>query len=148
MRSLKFISFLSLATIILVSCSTGQQQSKVSDPLLIEAFEYHSDAIEVEKDLQKAIDGLKAKKTSIQSSGAELSEEDMTFIDVANRAEKSYERWQENRIEVPGFGQHANCSHDHSNDVQLTPQQMVEVQKESLENIEDMLKKTEGILQK
>ena len=152
MRSLKSISFL-LLMIILASCSTGQQQAEVQDPLLIEAFKYHNEAMEVEKSLQSIIGELKAKKATIQSAGKELGEEDMKFIDTTNRIEKSYGRWQENRVEVPGFEHEHDHSaeghhHNHGNDVQLTPQQMMEVQKESMKNIGDMLKKAEGILKK
>lgn len=146
MRSLKHISFSLLAIIILASCSMGG--SEVKDPLLIEAFKYYGEAVELEKSFVGAIGKLNTKKTSIQSAGRELTEEDMNFIDAANRIEKFHKKWQENRIEVPGFGDHANCSHDHSNDVKLTPQQMVEVQKESLKDIEGILKKAEGLLQK
>lgn len=148
MRSLKFISFFFLAIIILTSCSTGQQQPQ--DPLLIEAFKYHEEAIELEKSLQSIIGELDAKKSTIQSAGEELGEDDMKFIDITNRIEKSYKKWHENRIEVPGFEHdHANCKgHHHGSSVQLTPQQMLEVQKESMKNIGDMLRKAEGIMQK
>ncbi|MGK0389087.1 MAG: G3E family GTPase [Maribacter sp.] len=154
MRSLKSISFLLLITIILASCSTGQQQAEVQDPLLIEAFKYHNEAIEVEKSLQSIIEELNAKKSTIQSAGKELGEEDMKFIDLANRIEKSYKRWEENRIEVPGFehehdhSQEGHQHHNHGNDIQLTPQQMMEVQKESMKDLGDMLRKAEGMLQK
>lgn len=146
MRSLKFMLFLFTATAILTSCSKAPQ-----DPLLQEAFMYHTEAIELEKSLQSVIGELNAKKSTIQLAGDELEETDMKFIDVTNRIEKSYERWKENRIEVPGFEHAHNHSHDcshhhHKSSVQLTPQQMMEVQKESMKNIGDMLKKAESIL--
>lgn len=141
-----FFPFFLLAT-ILSACSTGA----ASDPLLIEAFDFHSKAIEVEKSFLPELEKLRSKKNSIQIQGRALTDDEMSFIDSANRMEATYESWQKNRIEVPGF-EHAhdhsgNCQHHHnSSKIQLTSQQMKEIQEESLQSITDISRKIGKLL--
>lgn len=141
-----FLFFFSFA-LILSACNTGA----ASDPLLVEAFDFHTKAIEVEKIFVPKLEELRNKKNGIQIQGRALTEDEMSFIDATNRMESTYESWQKNRIEVPGF-EHAhdhsgNCQHHHnSSKVQLTPQQMKEIQEESLQGIKDISNKINKLL--
>jgi len=146
-----FFIFFSFA-IIMASCNNGASSTNV-DPLLQQAFDYHVEAMNIEKILKEKLDAIHSKKNSIQIQGRALTEGEMNFLDEANRTTSIYEIWQNNRVEVPGFEhEHDHSSHEghdhhhHGNDVKLTPQQMKEVQEESLRNIKDILKKAEGVL--
>lgn len=149
MQQLKsFIFFISLS-ILLTSCFN---QAK-NDPLLKEAFEFHTQAMDVEKNTNLVMDNLLNRKNSIQVQGKALSEDDMGFIDAVNRVESLLTSWKDNRVEVPGFEHghdghkhHAGCNH--KNDVQLTSQQMLEVQEEALKQIKDIKAIAEGISEK
>lgn len=146
-----FFVFLSFA-IILASCN-GSSSASV-DPLLQQAFDYHMEAMNIEKTLKERLDALHTKKNSIQIQGRALTEGEMTFLDEANRMESIYEIWQKNRIEVPGFEHdhdHSHEGHDHNHshgndDVKLTPEQMKGIQEESLRDIKNILGKADAIL--
>lgn len=150
MQIVKSLSFLFFA-IMLASCSG----SSSVDPLLQEAFDYHMEAMDIEKTLAEKLKEIETKKNSIQIQGRALTEDEMNFLDSANRTSSIYEIWQNNRVEVPGFEHahdHSHDGHDHhhhhhgNSNVKLTPQQMMEVQKESLKNIKDIASKIDALL--
>lgn len=138
----------------MASCN-GSSSSATADPLLQEAFDYHMEAMSVEKNVKEKLETIRSKKNNIQIQGRALTEDEMTFLDAANRMQSVYEIWTDNRVEVPGFEHahdHSHEGHDHhhhhhgNNDVKLTPQQMMEVQKESLQDIKNILTKIEELI--
>jgi len=151
MQLIKSFIFLISLSAFLISCTGGKKS--VDDPILKEAFALHMEATEIEKKLSPLIDDLRNQKNGIQIQGRALSEEEMKFMDTVNNIEKIFSTWTDYRVEVPGFEHghnhdghqhHAGCNH--KNDVQLTPQQMLEVQQESLKEIKDVKAKIDGML--
>ncbi len=104
--------------ILFVSCSDHSKP----DPLLEEAFQIHKQALQVEKEVRELLKKLPedhAAKTKMESR---------------------LTAWDENLIEVPGFDDdHSHDHHDHNHshgpDVELTPENMLAVQKVLLDSM-------------
>lgn len=155
MQILKSFIILLSFIVLVSSCNTKASGDETpTDPLLIEANSLHLEAMEVEKSFAPMLNELIDKKNSIQVQGRELTQEEINFTSFAEKVEKYYFEWQENRVEVPGFEHdhdhsgHDHHHHHHGNDVKLTPQQMLEVQKQSYEDLSTMKTKVEHYLNK
>ncbi len=137
----------------LFSCAGSSSESAEQDPQLTQANILHLEAMETEKEFKKIFNELENLKNSIQVQGRELNEEEMSFVDMMGRMDKVYATWLSNRIEVPGF-EHAHDHddghhhHHHGTDVQLTPQQMFDVQEESLKTMNGMLERAKVLYER
>ena len=120
-----------LVLFIMVFASCSKENEK--DPLLVKAFEVHKKSLSLAKDVKEVLDGM--------------PENDST----AMRIEKSLKAWEEMVIEVPGFEHEHHHTHDHEHhhhhnhgsQINLTPQQMLDIQIELQDSIaaikEDLL---------
>lgn len=139
-----------------VGCFMGcNSTSNGDDPILKEAFDIHIEALAIEKDFKPLFDDLVNKKNSLAVQGRELTPEEMVFIDRVSLLEESYEIWEENHIEVPGFEDHeahdhSHHGHDHSHGpaIQLLPEDMLIVQKEFRDSVIAMKGRAELLLKK
>jgi len=144
-----------IATLLFSCGNTAKTPS--DDPMLKEANDYHLKAMAVEKEIKPLFEELRNQKNGIQVQGRALTKEEMDFVDYVNKMETIYGNWEGNRLEVPGFEHehdHSHHGHDHGHDhhhgpdVQLTPEQMLEVQKESFDDIKIIKEKLESFLNK
>ena len=98
------------------------------DPLLEEAFTVHEEAVKHSKEVKYLLEQLPADSTQVVS------------------LKKRFDTWKENQIEVPGFEHshdhdhdHDHGDHDHDHDhgpgLELTPEDMLLVQKEMRDSI-------------
>lgn len=144
--------FVALSFIILLASCNTKANDATNDPILVEANGLHLEAMEVEKTFVPLLNEVIERKNSIQVQGRELNQEELNFVDFADKVERYFKEWQDNRVEVPGFEHaHDHSGHDHhhhGNDVQLTPEQMLEVQKQSYKDLNTMKAKVEVYLQK
>ena len=112
--------------IFLMGCSS----TSTSDPLLEEAFQIHEQSMEVAKEAREMLE--------------ELPADDQYRLNIESRLEF----WSENLVEVPGFEHEHDHDHDHGHDhdhdhdhdhgpkLELTPEDMLAVQKEFLDSIQ------------
>ncbi len=153
---MRIILILSLAFLIF-SCGNSTKNN-ADNPLLKEAAEYHMEALEHEKNFKIMAKELTSQAASIEIQGKELSEEEKQWLETYHGIMRGYELWSENHIEVPGHEhehdhsheghEHHHHHHHHGNEVQLTPQDMMETQKAFLDNIKDLETKASAFLKK
>lgn len=146
MHILKSFFFIAIITLF-TACNSGGKDSK--DPVLKDAFSLYQKAEQVEKDLNKGFEQLLQRKNDIQKQGQALTEKEIEFTTNVNDFENKIKEWKSNRVEVLGFGEHHDCSgHDHHHHAaaHLTPQQMLDIQKESLDKVKNMNKELAVLL--
>lgn len=148
MKNLVFI----LSSLFIISCGTSNSTVK-EDPLLKEAFGYHKEAIEVQKSFKANLKELENRKNGIQVQGRALTDGEIKFTEDVHKLLRDYELWNENHVEVPGYehdhdhsGHDHDHDHSHGNDVQLTPKDMLETQKAFLNNIKEIKKRGEELM--
>ncbi|MDE2722821.1 MAG: hypothetical protein OXI59_05550 [Gemmatimonadota bacterium] len=76
----------------------------------------------------------------------------MDIRDSLQVIEKDFELWEKNVVEVPGDDSaeahdHGHGHHHEKEDLQVTPEQMVEIQKELKSNLEKLLLRLQSIRQ-
>lgn len=108
-----------LLLIILISaCSKVAEQ----DPILVKAFQVHENSLSLAKDVEKMLN--------------EISVQDSVIMHLDQR----FNSWEESVIEVPGFEHehhhdHEHYHHDHAPKINLTSQQIYEIQIELQDSI-------------
>ena len=119
----KFFSLTILLLVIIFSCS----HSHKSDPLLKEAFLLHEQSIKTAQEVERIMQ--------------ELPDSNQYRLNIESRLAN----WNDNLIEVPGFDHdHSHHGHNHSHDhghrppIELTPEDMLMVQRELLDSVQTM----------
>ena len=134
MRS-TFIYFLLLT---LTACASGESK----DPRLEEAAALHDKALQAEEALRPLLDSLEQRHNQISIQGRALTEAEQSFVQSVSALQQRFERWKEERMEVPGHEHthdHDNGQgHDHTDGKKMpeaTPEHMLNIQRESLDSI-------------
>jgi hypothetical protein len=113
MRLIGFSFF--ILTVLLFSC--GQDSE---DKILHQAHDVHLEAFKIKQSVKPQIEQLLQRSNSIQVQGRSLTEEEIKFTDEVNNLSQKFSYWEENHLEVPGFGHeghdHSGHDHDHSHD--------------------------------
>ena len=73
------------------SCNSSQEKT-----LLNKASKVHQESAQIESNLNGKLQELVQKKNSINIQGRALSTEELTFVDVIENLESSYQLWKEN----------------------------------------------------
>jgi ABC-type nickel/cobalt efflux system permease component RcnA len=162
MKQGAYFLFILLALFILFSCGGKDEKTEA---LLKEAAQWHNEAVAIHKELMpkmKEIEALKAKLTAQKDSliGKEdntVSQLEVQIMDLENIS-KEMKEWMENIVEVPNNEEHHHHhegeehehdhKHEHGAKIDLTPEQMLEVQKEMKANILKIQGKVKAILEK
>ncbi len=110
-----------------------------SDTKLEEAAKIHEEAMSVAHHLGPDLENLNIKRNLLLGQ-QELTCEDSLLLERINRVDKCFQWFQRNHVEVPGFEHaHDHGDHDHSHDhgpkLDLTPEDMLLVQKEFRDSI-------------
>lgn len=121
---------MSLFGLILLSC-----QPQKSDPMLMEAQEYHEQAGQIRANLGQQLSDAEAKKDSL-------------ILTILPEYKQALDEWDEAWVEVPGFehdhdhdhGEEGHEHHHHNTPPNLTPKEHLELQKHLLEEIMQMEK--------
>ena len=139
------ILFVGLSLAFLSACGTKQ------DPLLQEAAQVHNQAIAVHDEVMKQLEDaqqltqkLKARRESADSTGRAAID---GLIAEMDSSQKAMDTWMNEVVEVPGEEGHNHShvhkkaenhdhAHDHAAQPEVTPQQMLDIQKEMKKNIE------------
>ena len=137
---LKVISVIVFA--FFVSC---QGENKEDAHHWQQATDIHKAMMEIEKQFESQLDSLKS-----------LSHHAVEIRDSLQVIEKDFELWEKNVVEVPGDDSaeahdhghdHGHDHHHEKEDLQVTPEQMVEIQKELKSNLEKLLLRLQSIRQ-
>lgn len=155
-----------LATAVWLGACGGK--SAKDDPILQEAAKIHEEAHEIQEGIEPTVaqfDSLKTlltnKKTTLADSLAAQADEAVASLD---KIKADLESWEENLVVVPGMEHdhehegHNHEGHDHKHDHKpapdVTPEQMLDIQKEIKKNIEAIkteldatMAKVKGLLQ-
>ncbi len=133
---LKVISVIVFA--FFVSC---QGENKEDAHFLQQAAEIHRAMMEIEAQFESQLDSLKS-----------FSHHAVEIRDSLQVIEKDFELWEKNVVEVPGDDSaeahdHGHEHHHEKENLQVTPEQMVEIQKELKSNLEKLLLRLQSIRQ-
>jgi hypothetical protein len=144
---MKKITFLGILTLVTLIWACGN--SLKDDPKVKEAGKIHLEASEIQEEIEpmvEQIDSLNSvltdKKKTLADSSAKQADE---VIAALSKVKTDFEDWEANVFEVPGVEhdhEHAEGEHHHHHDHKpapdLTPDQMLDVQKEMLKTIQGL----------
>lgn len=135
---LKVISVMVFA--FFISCHTTNEEDAHH---LQQAAEIHKAMMEIEEQFEAQLDSLKS-----------FSHQAVEIRDSLQVIEKDFELWEKNVVEVPGDDSgeahdhgHGHGHHGEKENLQVTPEQMVEIQKELKSNLEKLLLRLQSIRQ-
>ncbi len=123
-----------------LACNNNTKVNK-DKGILEEAFNYHTQAMQLEKVFIKNQLQLVSRRNSIQVQGRALTDQELKWLEDEGKVQLGYEEWQKSIIEVPGFehdhdhGEHGHHHHHHAPSVNLTAEDMLETQKALLDRI-------------
>lgn len=131
---LKVISVIMFA--FFISCHTTNKEDAHH---LRQAADIHKAMMEIEEQFENQLDSLKS-----------FSHQAVEIRDSLQVIEKDFELWEKNVVEVPGddSGEAHDHGHEHHGEkenLQVTPEQMVEIQKELKSNLEKLLLRLQSI---
>ncbi len=152
-KSMKYL-FLIFTISALVACG---QASKKENPMLAEAAEIHAQAIRMEQTMKPNLDALIQIKNNLNVQGRALTPQEQDLITQIESLVARYAYWEENHVEVPGHehhdhADHAHHDHDHHHGhhhnakLDLSPQDMLLVQREFLDSIRAISQNVEQLL--
>ena len=159
MKSIRIISIFSAVALMLAFAACESAEKKAEKALLAEAATAHNSAIALHDEVMPLFSEVETQKKRINARLTELNaaaKKDEATIAVyvkafesLGSAEMHMREWMENLVEVPGNEEHHHHEHgeghehhDHDAAPQLTPQQMLDVQKASLTAIGDIKTET------
>lgn len=132
-----------ILTILLSSftnCKDGQAAEDLK--ILQQAAAIHLDAIKVQEEIAPKLYDLVQQKNSINIQARVLTDEELTFVEKVGVIEESYDWFEKNHLEVPGFEHahsHEGHSHDHNHDhgssPELPPKDILRIQQEFRDSI-------------
>jgi len=132
---------------------TACASSEATDPLLEEAAALHEKGLQAEEALRPLLDSLEQRHNQISVQGRALTEAEKAFLQSAQQLQQRYQRWSDERIEVPGFEHAHDHEHDHEHDhthgkkmPEATPEHMRNIQQESLDSILVLEAEAEALL--
>ena len=133
---LKVISVVVFA--FFISCHTTSEEDAHH---LQQAADIHKAMMEIEEQFENQLDSLKS-----------FSHHAAGIRDSLQVIEKDFELWEKNVVEVPGDDSgeahdHGHGHHDEKENLQVTPEQMVEIQKELKSNLEKLLLRLQSLRQ-
>ncbi|HMN91026.1 MAG TPA: hypothetical protein PKD70_07795 [Saprospiraceae bacterium] len=138
----------------LIACG---QASKKENPILAEAAEIHAQAMRIEQTMKPNLEALIQIKNNLNIQGRALTSQEQDLITQIELLAARYAYWEENHVEVPGHehhdhADHAHHDHDHHHghhhnaNLDLSPQDMLLVQREFLDSIRVISQSVEQLL--
>ena len=127
--------------------------SEEDQKLLEEAASIHQQAIEIEEKIKPKMEALIQRKNQINIQGRALTDAEIAFVEKVEQLQTSYDYWEENHVEVPGFehdhhgheGHDHDHDHDHGNQLKVTAADMLLIQKEFRDSISAIQQKVEKL---
>lgn len=135
-----------------VAFFTACKHNSKADSTLQKAAELHQEAIQIESAVKPLLEQLVQQKNAVNSQGRALTDQELRFVDRVEALEKSYDYWEANHVEVPGFAHedhagHADHDHDHGPGLEVTPADMLVIQREFRDSIQAIQQRAETLLQ-
>ncbi|MBX2814652.1 MAG: hypothetical protein KTR24_01585 [Saprospiraceae bacterium] len=131
---------LGLLIVLLLACGSDPDHD-----ILHQASDIHNEAVKIEGEIKDQIESLSRLKAMLEKKEG-LLPEDSSMIQRIRDIERSHQWWQDNHVEVPGFGHdghdhsgHDHSGHDHDHDhgpqLEVTASDMLLLQKEFRDSI-------------
>jgi len=123
---------IALIAVLLCACATKPKDGD-------EAAKIHLEALAIEATLATAADSLIQVRNHLAIQGRALTPEEITFNNQVSSIEASLSYWRANLPEPPGL-EHDHAGHDHHHHhhgttLDVTPEQMLAIQKEFRDSI-------------
>lgn len=141
------ILLLTVTVMVLAACGSSQKDKAI----LEEAGEVHTEAMEIEQNIKPQLEELAQLKNSINVQGRALTPEEIKLVERIGSIQNSYAYWETHHMEVPGHEHdhqdHAHHDHNHGAKLELSPQDMLSVQREFRDSIISIRERVETTLQ-
>jgi len=136
-----------LITGLLCACQSPQPADNAGD-----AEKVHLEIIAIEAALAGKVDSLIQLRNQLAVQGRELTPEEIAFNNQVSGIEASITYWRNNLPEPPGL-EHDHAGHDHHHHhhgpaLNVTPEQMLALQKEFRDSILSIQQRVSGLIQK
>jgi hypothetical protein len=133
---------------LLFACQSPQPSDNAG-----EAAKIHLEIIAIEGALAGKVDSLIQLRNQLAIQGRALTPEEIAFNNQVTGIETSINYWRENLPEPPGLEHdHSHAGHDHHHHhgpaLDVTPEQMLAIQKEFRDSILSIQQRISGLLQK
>lgn len=133
-----------LLSVCLLATIFSACQEDPKEKLLNEAFGYYSESEKIHVIVETRLDSLEQLILTQKLLPADSLHQEIAVLKT------EFKTWQDNFFEVPGHEHqheagHEHHHHDHKKAPDLTPEQMVAVQKEILDNIRKINTKISGL---
>jgi|APTNR8051073442_1049403.scaffolds.fasta_scaffold00629_18 hypothetical protein len=133
---------------LLFACQSPQPSDNAG-----EAAKIHLEIIAIEGALAGKVDSLIQLRNQLAIQGRALTPEEIAFNNQVTGIETSMNYWRENLPEPPGLEHdHSHAGHDHHHHhgpaLDVTPEQMLAIQKEFRDSILSIQQRISGLLQK
>lgn len=140
----------SLVYLLLLTACSGK--SDADKALFDEAARYHTEATEIQEQVEPVIDQIDSVRTLLAKRTAPDAKATDQSLDSLKTA---FEEWEENLVEVPGMkhahheGEHHHHHHNHNNDAKdMSADQMRDLQREFLTNIKQIQTQTHQAMER
>jgi len=131
---------------LLCSCQSPQPADAEAD-----AAKIHLEIIAIEAALAGKVDSLIQLRNQLAIQGRALTPEEIAFNNQVTGIEASMSYWRDNLPEPAGL-EHDHSGHDHHHHhgptLDVTPEQMLAIQKEFRDSILSIQQRVTGLLQK
>lgn len=146
-----FTATLTSLLCLVVACRSGDD----GQALLREAAGLHEKAVSIEESLRPRVKELSDWKRSLEAAERSLTPEERQLLAGIGSVEKSLEFWRENHVEIPGFEHtshdHHGHGHDHDHDhgpaLELSPEDMLLVQREFRDSLRVLARRVDSLEQ-
>lgn len=141
------ILLLTVTVMVLAACGSSQKDKAI----LEEAWKVHTEAMEIEQNIKPQLEELAQLKNSINVQGRALTPEEIKLVERIESIQNSYAYWETHHMGVPGHEHdhqdHAHHDHNHGAKLELSPQDMLSVQREFRDSITSIQERVETTLQ-
>lgn len=143
-----YVLVCALLSIALLVGACGGKSAK-DDPILQEATKIHNEAHEMQEGIEPTVGQIDSLKTLLTNKKATLNDSTAKQVDelivALDKVKGDFESWEENIVSVPGMehdheheghNHEGHDHHDHKPAPDVTPEQMLDIQKEIKKNME------------
>ncbi|MEN0005959.1 MAG: hypothetical protein AAF798_17545 [Bacteroidota bacterium] len=152
---MKFKMFFFVSMSLLMAACQDSAAEKEANKILEQAAAIHMEAVKVGSAITPKMEELIQRRNSLNVEARELTEEELAFTAKVDAIERSYQWYEDNHVEVPGFGHeghdhddheghdhdHEGHDHDHDHDhdhgpeLKVLPADMLRIQEEFRDTI-------------
>lgn len=134
---------------LIISCANQGKK----DELLQQAGKIHLEAIKMDEKIRPDLTKVFSVKKRLEQKQTELTLEEKNLLEQIKQLKSSYDFWNENHVEVPGFEHeghhHDHAHHDHDHDhgpsLEVSSEDMLSIQKEFKDSLSSIAERLDNL---